>query len=356
MYSREWGEESFMEKEYEDNKTFCNRFASDLLRAFYDDKTNTILSPWSVLSMLMLTADATSGATRDEVIRFTGGGRILKSGSESSDKFLSANAICSNKQMKPAFRTRHKDEMISSDELEEWVSKHSAGMIEFAIPENASTVLLNTTRFTDSWMDGYEDIKERNFYNSDGTITKVPMMCSTEYGYLEPEGAEGFAKWYEGGCLFLALMPRRRGKKAMKDFLHNLDLNDVFNHCDNIDEVHVSIPEFQITYEAELKDFFIQRDVKIVFTEEADFSPMSYDHIQLNNVIHKTHIEVDREGTRAAGFSAGLGITGPPMERKKRTLTLNRPFVYVILHGTTKTPIFAGVVNKAGGKGEHHGI
>ncbi len=340
----------------EDNKTFCNRFASELLRAFYDGKKNTAVSPWSVLSMLMLTADATAGAARDEMIRFTGGSRILKSESENSDKFLSSNAVCSNTQIKSAFRARHKDEMIRPEELSRWIREQSAGMVELTIPENVSTVLLNITRFMDSWMDGYEDIKERNFYNSDGTVTKVSMMRSIEYGYLETEEAEGFVKWYEGDFGFLALMPKARGKKAMKAFLSNLDLNDIFNHGDNIDEVHVSIPEFDTDDEIDLKDFCCQKGMKKVFTDEADFFHMSYEHIQLDHIIHKVHIEVDREGTRAAGLSAGIELMGPPMERKKRTITLNRPFVYVILCGRTSLPEFAGIVNKVVEKGGNHGV
>lgn len=329
-------------------KQICNRFAGDLLRWSYNPEKNTIVSPWSVISMLSLTADATAGQTHSELCQAIGREGSLQDRLDNEQCFHSANAFCfrSLEDVKHSFIAKHSKEMISTDELGKWITEHSGGMIEPIDPMETSAMLINVSRFEDVWMDGYKDIKARNFYSSDGMVQKATMMRSIETGYLETEDAEGFVKWYERGCYFLALLPKKRGKSAMREFLKNLDLNSVFDRGANADEVHASIPEFKNDYETELKDFCRERGVSNVFSEMADFSPMSSAPFRLDRIIHKAHIEVDRKGTKAAGFTAGICITGPPMEIRKRTVTLNRPFIYLIYQSRTGIPIFAGIVNK----------
>ena len=70
--------------------------------------------------------------------------------------------------------------------------------------------------------------------------------------------------------------------------------------------------------------------------------------IWISKVIHKTFIEVDREGTRAAAVTAitldtcnAIEVSNPPMY-----ITLDRPFVYAIVDNETGLPVFLGCVNQ----------
>ncbi len=86
------------------------------------------------------------------------------------------------------------------------------------------------------------------------------------------------------------------------------------------------------------------------FTEAADFSRMAQTDtglLYINRVLHKTHIEVDRAGTKAAAVTAVEMTNEAAMLEPEETPTvyLNRPFVYAIIDTETGLPIFLGSVN-----------
>ena len=63
-------------------------------------------------------------------------------------------------------------------------------------------------------------------------------------------------------------------------------------------------------------------------------------------MIHKTRIDVNESGTKAAAVTAVVmpGNSGPDAEPPK-TVILDRPFIYAIVDYSTKLPIFIGVLN-----------
>ena len=69
----------------------------------------------------------------------------------------------------------------------------------------------------------------------------------------------------------------------------------------------------------------------------------SGENIYISNVVHKTFINVDEYGTEAAAVTAAstTGSAAPSKEEPKH-ITLDRPFVYMILDLDTNTPLFIG--------------
>ena len=82
------------------------------------------------------------------------------------------------------------------------------------------------------------------------------------------------------------------------------------------------------------------------FSDAADFSGISDDKLKIDEVVHKTHIDVTAEGTKAAAATAvvmtrGISVMNAPDVKKVR---LDRPFVYMILDMTNELPGFIGTV------------
>jgi serpin B len=66
--------------------------------------------------------------------------------------------------------------------------------------------------------------------------------------------------------------------------------------------------------------------------------------VHLDEVFHKAVMEVTEEGTEAAAASVGIIMTrSMPMPPEK--LVFDRPFVMIILHVPTKTPLFLARVD-----------
>ena len=141
---------------------------------------------------------------------------------------------------------------------------------------------------------------------------------------------------------------------TVKDALSRLEGDSIAELINDgsLSDVDLYIPEFSFDYTAPdcvntLKDMGI---TTVFDPEMADLSPMAETadgtNLSVDTVIHKTHIELDREGTRAAA-STVIGIVKNTALQEKlplREVRLDRPFIFVISDFQTETPIFMGTV------------
>ena len=116
-------------------------------------------------------------------------------------------------------------------------------------------------------------------------------------------------------------------------------------------EVNAGLPKFKLEYGTELTDVLRALGMNTAFDPElADFTPMGTDEdgpLYIGQVLHKTFIDVNEEGTRAAAAtSIGLeaGASAPLDEPVVYDVILNRPFAYLIIDNQLGTPVFAGTM------------
>jgi serpin B len=84
--------------------------------------------------------------------------------------------------------------------------------------------------------------------------------------------------------------------------------------------------------------------MQIAFTDNADLSGMTGTKgLYISDVVHKAFVSVDEEGTEAAAASAVIiGVTSMPLETI--TLSIDRPFIFLIRDIPTGTILFVGRV------------
>ncbi|NWQ67660.1 SPB10 protein, partial [Neopipo cinnamomea] len=106
--------------------------------------------------------------------------------------------------------------------------------------------------------------------------------------------------------------------------------------------VEVYLPRYKLEDTFNLSEVLQEMGMTDIFTEsKVDLSAMSFaKSLVLSNVVHKTYVEVNEEGTVAA---AG---TGASIVRRSMPLTevfmANHPFLFFIRHNPTNTIIFFG--------------
>ena len=120
--------------------------------------------------------------------------------------------------------------------------------------------------------------------------------------------------------------------------------------------VIVKIPEFTDDYDIEMSDMLTGMGMDIAFDPlRADFSNILETKdgedfpVCINRVLHKTHIEVDREGTRAAAVTAiemECETACETVIQEPIRVILDRPFIYGIIDNETGLPVFLGCVNQ----------
>ncbi len=365
-----------------------NALAVKVMRYFSDDLAgNMVFSPFSIIMLLSIVADAVSGETKREVMDILGsdldyenyrnmistmqgvfadeithdpGEKQHKTGSH----VISANAVCVQEKIKdsitPGYEKRlssYGGRLFASKDIVKdvniWVKENTKGMIPEVADESMSRMLLcmmNAVAFEADWAKKFDedDIYEDDFMNADGSVSEVSMMKSTEHIYIENDFYTGFVKPYKGlEYSYMALLPKEKSPSFMKRSMENLDFSKLLREVTDT-KVYVKMPEFKYDFGKELTSLFKNMGVQTLFTPQADFTPMSSEWLEMESILHKAHIEVNRKGTKAAAVTMGALCFGClPMTEEYKEVTLNRPFIYAIIHNETGLPVFAGVVNHA---------
>ena len=354
-------------------KAAASSFAAELFKDNYSKGKTTLVSPLSVLTALALVQNGAQGNTLAQLEQALGGldrdtlnayMRAYCDFLTESDELKIANSVWtdSSAEAKRAFLQKAVDSYsaqifsapLSSKKtvssINSWVKKNTDGMIPKII-ENADRdavmMLINAVAFEAKWETPYtnDDIEKLEFNSYSGKSKKTEFMCSTESVYLSDSDAVGFMKPYKNGRFaFAALLPDEN--TGIDDYVASLSgekLMKIFSSAKRGNEVNVKMPKFRAEYSTQLIDTLKKMGVKDAFDNKtADFSSLVENRdAYIATVVHKTFIEVDENGTRAAASTLVGADTMSLME--PYSVCLNRPFVYMIVDTETNLPLFIGV-------------
>ncbi len=174
-------------------------------------------------------------------------------------------------------------------------------------------------------------------------------MYSEEGGYIKGEKETGFVKYYkDGNYAFVALLPDEGVK--MSDYIESLTGERLLSLIENRGgSVNAGLPKFKFDWSASLVEPLMNMGMETVFTERSDLSGLgwtdNHEALAISDVIHKTHIEVDESGTRAAAVTAVIvnRVTSVAPGNTPYVI-LDRPFVYAIIDTNSNLPIFLGFI------------
>lgn len=379
------------EKPSDDFLDSYRSYAAELFKASCTDDIkagkNVMVSPESVMMALGMTANGAKDDTLEQMEKALGGQgidvinnamqyRMSKFTDSRFVKFNVANSVWVRDdsdviQMKQEFCDKVKTtygadsflapfDASTKDDINNWVKTNTYDMIPSIIddiPDDAVAYLINAIAFEGEWAEQYKDFQIREddtFTNSKGEEESATMLYSGESNYLEDNNTTGFIKSYKGGeYAFMAMLPSEGTDIA--DYVASMDgkkLKKLWNSRGG--KVTACIPEFKYDYGNELSDELADMGMIVPFTGDADFTEMAdtHDPLYISRVIHKTHIELDRNGTKAAAATAVEMKCESAMidDEKPKEVYLNRPFVYAIIDTESGTPIFIGAVTTVEGK------
>ncbi len=348
--------------------------------------SNMLVSPDSVITALGMLENGADGETLAQLEGLTGGLGVDALGSDlrafhkrlsgyKKPLYTSANSIWSNKDYVTAggeFREKCRQyydaeifertfDEAAKNEMNSWVKDNTRGMIKDIIDRldpDDRIILINALAFEGKWAEQFENsqVTKEDFTEESGkTDKKVNMLNETLCGrgtYIELNGGKGLVKDYENGTTaFVAILPPEGTK--LDDFISGLT-GPAFSKAWNSRQdkpVRIKIPEFKYDYDASLKNVLGMMGVSRAFTDFAEFAkmtgtPMSL--VKVDDVLHKTHIELDRNGTKAAAATAVVAKAGSaPFDQDIREVYLNRPFVYALVDKSTGIPFFIGALRTA---------
>lgn len=326
---------------------------------------NYLISPYSVEIALNMLKEGADGNTLKEIEDLVGNRKI---NDITSEKVRVANAMFIRNDFQDFISNAYIDTLKNSfnsevlfDEfktpkvINDWVKVHTNGMIEKIIDNFDGEVgLANAVAIDVKWINEFECNKTRSEeWRVGSNKTNVEMMHNTytyNAKYFKNATEEGVIIPYDNNLEFIGILP----KGDLKIYIDNLTkegLDNIINKSSGVSEskeLVLALPRFSYKYDLKaFKEVLESMGIKDAFEyDKANFSKMS-ESVQLfvSKSIHKTNIELNEVGTKAAAVTYfELSRNAMPMQKETIEITFNRPFLYIIRNNKNNEMVFVGTV------------
>ncbi len=181
------------------------------------------------------------------------------------------------------------------------------------------------------------------FHAPAGDVTTAFMHDTSERGFVEGNGWQAVELGYAGDQLAMTVLVPDTGR--FDDVIADLDavVQEATTRATTT-EVVLALPKFDIAQSLSLKDQLAALGMPTAFTDRADFTGITTDEpLLVADVVHQANITVDEQGTVATAATAVIAkATAAPAVQK--TLTVDRPFVFLLRDRGTGALLFAGQV------------
>ena len=318
---------------------------------------NLIISPLSIFQILSLTANGARDLTQLEMVQTLDGEDIEYLNSinydilEISQKFKTveiANAVMSKfVPIKEFLDVSEKycapfQILKSAQQVNGWCSEKTHGKIPKILDElnsNIEMILLNAVYFKGEWKNKFSEkaTQKKDFYNKGIEIKEIDTMIKlTQFSYYEDNKVQVIELPYkEDNMTALVVLPRK--DIDINRYVTSLDsnqdgLNELIKQL-RMAKVNLELPKFELEFSTSLKDILIDMGMENAFSNNADFSELREEgNLKIDDVLHKTYLKVDEEGTEAAAVTGITVVTTSARPDKEiiYQMKVNRPFLFFL--------------------------
>ena len=354
---------------------------SDKINSFMPENENYVFSPLSIKLSLMLVANGTDNETQDEICKIFDEDNVSSYNEEvkrmiqkySESEFLCANIANSlwvNKSITDAgFADEFKksaeefyradlyavDEADAVESVNNWVGEKTNGKIDSILPEsynNFSLALVNAIYFNGKWMNTFDEeaTKQGVFTNADGTQTETMFMNQTEYFNYYSDGVTKIVEmpyetYFEDSdteddiyldlSVSMYLVMSSEDINVAEKIWRATQGNDMSSR-----NVKLSVPKFEVEYSDSFKDELVDLGLSKTFSSEFG-SILENEPLFVDDILHKTYIRIDEEGTEAAAATAAIFL-GIGMPERPAEFVADKPFYFVIRDNENGEILFMG--------------
>ncbi len=374
----------FSKDDYKKVIPFNNKLGLELLSEVEaDGNGNTFISPMSLFMALSMIYNGADGVTKTEIAKvlqnegmdvteLNKANASMMSKLHSNSKQIQLNVANSiwlneNFHFQTDFAQNNRDyfnakiqeidiaDSQSPKKINDWVKKSTNDKIEKIVDApldpDLVAILINAIYFKGDWKYEFEkkQTKQRTFYLKDGTTKDVPLMTLNEkLAYMENEDFQAVSLPYGDGKMSMKVfLPKENSSlEKFKKMLTNENWKK-WNSEFNEKEGTILLPKFHLKYEVLMNEPLKRLGMTTAFAEDANFTKMikESDPLWISKVKQKTFIDVNEEGTEAAGAtSVGMATTSAP-EDGPFQMEVNRPFFFAITDDETGMVLFMGSIS-----------
>jgi len=217
------------------------------------------------------------------------------------------------------------------------------------IPAEIVMYLINAIYYKGTWTYQFDpqNTQDASFTCADGSTVSCKLMeQEATFAYYSDAGMQVIDLPY-GDRKFSMTVILPSASTSIDQFASALtqdQWNAIAVKLDSA-EVVLSLPKFKLEYKKKLNDELKALGMGLAFSDFADFSRISQKYgLKISEVLHKTFVEVNEEGTEAAAVtSIGMELTGTGGPSKPY-MRVDHPFIFAIREHQSGTIIFIGKI------------
>jgi serpin B len=234
-----------------------------------------------------------------------------------------------------------------------WVKQNTRGKIDQIVDTLAPDdvlFLINAIYFKGDWTRPFDkqQTAQKPFYLANGTQKPHAMMSqSGEYRYYETEQFQAVSLPYgqKRRMNMIIILPKK--SFSLTEFYKELNPKNWQQWVSQLRnrQGSIQVPRFKLEYNIELKRALSALGMAVAFdAAQANFSGISSIPTKIDQVKHKTFVEVNEEGTEAAAVtSIGIRATSA-MPSEPFKMVVDRPFFCAIRDNQTGSLLFMGSI------------
>lgn len=234
----------------------------------------------------------------------------------------------------------------SKDKINDWVSKATNNKIPTIvdeIPGDIMMYLINAVYFKGTWKYKFDKsaTSKQAFYLRDGGSVQADFMRTS--AVIRSSNQIPLVELPYGNGKYGMVILQAPAGQSLETLAVSLDAANWSQWINSLSEVktEIALPKFKFSYKVTLNNMLKDLGMPQAFSDRADFTGINAQgHLKIDDVKHKTFVEVNEEGTEAAAVtSVGIETTtaGP-------AITFNRPFLFAIREMKTGLILFAGKI------------
>jgi serpin B len=358
-----------------------NRFGLELYSRLNDEKSNLLISPFSVATSLAFTYSGTRQATREQmaaILRFDGNAErfnrefrryysaVLSSGSRSLQ--LSVRNICLWDASLPVstgfqgtagkvfqYQAKAADFRKAGWEAEQEINIAAEKQSHLTVTEPLSQetaldsvdmVHASTLYFYANWQKQFDREQTRSglFYISEGRSVSVDFMSQNgEFGFFENDNIRAIEIPYTGSSVSMIIIWSKNLKKIDEEL--RFAGYSAWEGRLVKQRMDISIPRFRVRTGINLQQPLREMGIIALFSRSADLGGMFPGESHVDRLQAEAFVEIDEKGTEAAASTIQY-IQKGTSEEDTKNFKVDHPFVFLIRDTITGTILFIGrIVN-----------
>ena len=219
-----------------------------------------------------------------------------------------------------------------------WISDKTRGKINNVLDSpDFLAALVNTIYMKAQWVNQFGEYNTRKdtFTDRDGKESEIDFMHDTDhYSYYSDADTQMVRLPYNGGFSMYVVIGDSANFEAERELMESKKVN-------------ISLPKWKTESEFKLKGILGNMGIKTAFYrgfKDMFINEPTMDEVWIDEVIHKTYIDVDEEGTEAAAVTVVMmaGGSAMPMPEEIIEFKADKPFTYFICDDNNGEILFMG--------------